>query len=423
MSEVINHLLQWIGRRWRSAGILQKIGYGMLGVAVVVVLGLIVPAFPGFDWLKDLFSRAPPEVQTAVLSVVAVLAVLAAGWGLLRNSRVAELKEENLRLKKDLSASAAEVQDYQNRMNHLLDVESREGLWKRPCQVVPPEFEPRHKRKTRFLTVLNLKGGVGKTTLSANLAACLALGPSPRRVLLIDIDFQGTLGDATVDKSLIEVQEQYGGFVHRLLKQPTDEDLTGQLALPMNRVPNAHVILSRDLLETEDFHLQARFFLNPGDEPRFRLRGHLHRKDVLDRFDLVIFDCPPRVTTSVVNAIACSDWVLIPTRLDRGSIDAVPRTLRWLKYLGSLCQADVLGVVASHAAIKSGRMIQADQLNYEYLRDVVESEGWADRVFKEVIPSTPKAIGPDRGLVASLTPQGRAVFAPFVDELLRRMQS
>ena len=65
-----------------------------------------------------------------------------------------------------------------------------------------PEFVPRGDRQTRFVTFLNLKGGVGKTTLVANLGATYAVGVTGKRlrVLLVDLDYQGTLSNLCVSE-------------------------------------------------------------------------------------------------------------------------------------------------------------------------------------------------------------------------------
>ncbi|MDD3586333.1 MAG: AAA family ATPase, partial [Thermoguttaceae bacterium] len=74
---------------------------------------------------------------------------------------------------------------------------------------VPIENRPLGKRgvSTRFVSMINLKGGVGKTTLSANLAAAYAAGNykqpagqpgTPLKVLVIDLDFQGTLSQRCI---------------------------------------------------------------------------------------------------------------------------------------------------------------------------------------------------------------------------------
>ena len=65
-----------------------------------------------------------------------------------------------------------------------------------PGRPVPP-FRPRADRRAVIISVLNLKGGVGKTTLTANLAATLATADRP--ALVIDLDYQRSLSMLLVD--------------------------------------------------------------------------------------------------------------------------------------------------------------------------------------------------------------------------------
>ncbi len=154
-----------------------------------------------------------------------------------------------------------------------------------------PPFVPARQRKTRFVTVVDLKGGVGKAALSGCPAACFGLDPKPRRVLLIDLDFRGTLSDAAVDEQVSLIQRQHGAFVNRLLVTPApDGALVGRLALPMAGVVSAKVILAVDTLDVDEFQVQAEFFVDPKQEARYRFRGHLHQMAVFDAFDLVIFE-------------------------------------------------------------------------------------------------------------------------------------
>ena len=62
-----------------------------------------------------------------------------------------------------------------------------------------------------------------------------------------------------------------------------------------------------------------------GDDVRYRLRHALHTRDLREHYDVVLIDCPPRLTTGCVNALAASDYVLIPVLLEETSTEAVPR--------------------------------------------------------------------------------------------------
>ena len=78
----------------------------------------------------------------------------------------------------------AEAKRLQEQWDHLLSVGCRDDLSKKEPGIIPPGFARKINRTTRFITVLNLKGGVGKTTLTSNIAAGLAEGDPKLRVLL-----------------------------------------------------------------------------------------------------------------------------------------------------------------------------------------------------------------------------------------------
>jgi len=87
---------------------------------------------------------------------------------------------------------------------------------------------------------------------------------------------------------------------------------------------------------------------------RFHLRELLHDPTFQRDFDYIILDCPPRRTTASINALACSDFVMIPTMLDETSMEAAPRMLASLRHLKRdtrVCSnLSVMGVVANMVA-------------------------------------------------------------------------
>lgn len=104
---------------------------------------------------------------------------------------------------------------------------------------------------------------------------------------------------------------------------------------------------------------------------RCRLRSALHDAAFQDHFDVILIDCPPRWTTSSINAIACCDYVLIPTQLDRVSSEAVPRLLKWLRNLKPTSaelygQFEILGVIGNLASPRE-KLVEREQAIWESL--------------------------------------------------------
>jgi len=108
-------------------------------------------------------------------------------------------------------------------------------------------------------------------------------------------------------------------------------------------------------LDDLEMRLMSQWLLNASWQPdiRYFLRRALHGVPVTEQCDLVLLDCPPRLTTACVNALAASDFVLIPVQPDAVALRSVGHLLLRLKQLkaaGVLAELRVLGVVANMVA-------------------------------------------------------------------------
>lgn len=406
----------WLLRKWISLNWIIRIPLGLVAIAIIAGLLYVISEIPILEKLKELWPTTTPFVQIIVLLVMIAASIFLVTSSIVQQGLSTELKRELV----VTQGQNADLQSILDKMNLSI---SRQYLWQRTPEIVIPTFVPPTQRKTRFLTILNYKGGVGKTTITANLAPSLIQFKPDAKVLLIDIDFQATLSRVTIEKAILDTKIQTRSYVQKLLNlEQYDPELVQILATPMNGVDRAMVILTDDTLDIVEFELQAKFFVDSEKDPRFCFRKYLHTDSIFNEYDYVIFDCPPRVTTSVVNAVLCSDYVLVPALLDSGSIASVGQAIQWVKGLGPLFAGQILGVVACQAGIRQKRLIKDDQLRYENLRGVVNiPEFGKNLVFRSVVADTPKARNVRPGLVASTTPTGLAVYRQFTEELLQRM--
>src|SRR5439155_11293 len=94
-----------------------------------------------------------------------------------------------------------------------------EQLWFNEPVIPPvPKFRNTAERRTRIISVFNLKGGVGKTTLTASLAAVISQRPTKPRILLVDADWQGTLTAlCTADTTQHDALVRGGRLLHRVI--------------------------------------------------------------------------------------------------------------------------------------------------------------------------------------------------------------
>ena len=168
--------------------------------------------------------------------------------------------------------------------------------------------------RAKVISLINMKGGVGKTTCAVNVATYLARDHG-KRVLLVDFDPQtnaslSVLSEKAWDEwqrehgtmaDVLEVQWKKKGAEHAKLKECIMRDV-----LP--EVPGLDLIPSHLSLTFLDLDLAAR----PGRERIFARK--LDR--VLDEYDLVICDCAPNLMTGTQNALYASDWYCIPMQPD-----------------------------------------------------------------------------------------------------------
>jgi cellulose biosynthesis protein BcsQ len=162
------------------------------------------------------------------------------------------------------------------------------------------------------------------------------------------------------------------------------------------------------------------------DDVRYRLRRALHSDQIAEHFDLVLLDCPPRLSTACINALAACDYVLIPVILDQLSAEAAPRMLRWLrklKYEDRVCpDFTVLGMVADKVQNVKGPSSRQQDV-WDSLHDRC-TDAWQEPVhrFQTTIPHWNEfAQAARENTFAALDGKARARFLDLLDELQDRM--
>lgn len=172
---------------------------------------------------------------------------------------------------------------------------------------------------TKTLCIINMKGGVGKTTTSINLA--IALGKKGKKVLLCDLDPQANLTDY-----LIQEEQSYIYI---------DEILEGKkIQVYETHYNNLFLIPSRlDLATTE------KKILLSSKAQHNRLYKAI--KPVLKDFDYVIIDCPPILNLLTVNALNVSDEVIIPIKIDKAAQKGFKITLRNIHEIAESYDLDI----------------------------------------------------------------------------------
>ncbi|MEO0549973.1 MAG: ParA family protein [Pseudomonadota bacterium] len=169
-----------------------------------------------------------------------------------------------------------------------------------------------------IISFLNMKGGVGKTTLSANIGAHLSAKGA--RVLFVDFDYQGTLSLMVASTAN---RDRLPNNAYELLQNNSYKDVS-QSVHKFKKLPRIGLFAAHYLLFRDEMELFANWAANNSSfDIRFALQKILHSRACAEDWDVVIVDCGPRFTTSTINALCASTHIVIPTILDEPSAQAV----------------------------------------------------------------------------------------------------
>ena len=161
---------------------------------------------------------------------------------------------------------------------------------------------------SRIIAVSNQKGGVGKTTTTINLSACLA--EAGKRVLVVDLDPQG---NATSGFGI----DKYD------LENTVYEMMVGECILEDCIIENVYEKLS--ILPSNVNLAGAEIELIDIDEKEYILRKEIEK--VRDKFDYIIIDCPPSLNILTVNAMTTANSILVPIQCEYYALEGLSQLI------------------------------------------------------------------------------------------------
>ena len=213
---------------------------------------------------------------------------------------------------------------------------------------------------SRVFSIVNQKGGVGKTTTAVNLSAALAIGGNT--VLLIDVDPQCS---ATSGVGIRQERGEASSYEVLLGHIGADEALRKTMLPGLQLIP-----ASRDLVGAE-------IELVPLDRRDHRLKEAI--AEIRRRYDYVVIDCPPSLGLVTLNALTASDSILIPLQCEYYALEGLSALLETVSLVRDRLNPD-LEIEGLLLTMFDGR----NTLSRQVAEDV--RAHFPDKVFATVVP-------------------------------------
>lgn len=212
----------------------------------------------------------------------------------------------------------------------------------------------------RIIAIANQKGGVGKTTTSVNLSACLAhIG---KKVLLIDSDPQG---NATSGVGINK------GDVQDCIYSILIDDVPVQDVILQTDIENLDIIPATISLAGAEIELVSTI------SREVRMKHAI--QDIKNQYDYIIIDCPPSLGLLTLNALTASDSIIIPVQCEYYALEGLSQLLSTIrlvqKHLNDSLYID--GVLLTMFDARTNLGIQVIEEVKKYFQD---------KVFRTIIP-------------------------------------
>ena len=259
-------------------------------------------------------------------------------------------------------------------------------------------------KKTEIISIINQKGGVGKTTTTINLAAGLAL--QNKKILVIDLDPQG---NATTGLGLSNNLENSNETIYAVLNG----------TLKISEVIKKTKFNNLDLISS-NVDLSGLEVETAGDSKRaFILKEQIgsYSTNLSETYDYILIDCPPSLSLLTVMALVASNSLVVPLQTEFFALEGLTQLMKTIERVKiNLNQSlKIKGILLTMYDKRNKLSSQVEREARDYFKD---------QVYSTVIPRNVRlSEAPSHGipvlLYDKLCPGSKAYFS-FTDEFLNR---
>ena len=206
----------------------------------------------------------------------------------------------------------------------------------------------------KIIAIANQKGGVGKTTTSVNLSACLAhIG---KKVLLIDADPQG---NAT---SGVGVNK---GDVHQCIYDMLIDDVSINEVIYKTKMENLDIVPATISLAGAEIELVSTI------SREVRMKHAI--QEAKESYDYIIIDCPPSLGLLTINSLTAADSVIIPVQCEYYALEGLSQLLSTIRLVQKHLNENLMidGVLLTMFDARTNLGIQVIDEVKKYFQDKV----------------------------------------------------
>ncbi|MEX5540332.1 ParA family protein [Pseudomonas poae] len=278
---------------------------------------------------------------------------------------------------------------------------------------------------TKVVSFINLKGGVGKTTTTVNIAATLAT--DGYKVLVIDLDPQTNATVSLIDQEDWQDRHDRGQTLYHMfndmLKGENQFNIDDAILNDVGDIDGLDLLPSSiHLVEIQD------------DIPDMDNKAYVSHVDVLgniienikENYDFILIDCPPNLGAITLNGISISDYYIVPTVpdiLSKIGISLILNRINSFKKRKHSCKIDLAGIIFTKVDYRTNL--------HKSTMTELRSGDYSEVVFKNDFPqriSVAEAPVDSRPFITSATAKRKSDFhdtkgiiTKLTDEFLERV--